>query len=141
MKIFGRDPTLWLAFLTGLISLAGTLGFRLLGEDQAAIWNLAILAVAGALTAYAVRPIQPAAFTYAVGALVQLGAAYGLNVTDPQLSMLNALVIPTLALLTRGQVSPVTSAISKITDAPTPEAAKAEYGSAAGLPDEGTAPA
>lgn len=113
MKIFGREPALWLAFLTGLISLAGTLGFRLLGPDQAALWNVAILAVAGAITAYAVRPISPVAFTYAIGAIVQLGAAYGLNINDPTLSMLNALVVPALALLTRGQVSPTESAVSK----------------------------
>ena len=67
---------------------------------------MAILAVAGAASAYLTRPIQPAAFTYAIGAIVQVAAAYGLNISDPTLSMLNALVIPALALITRGQVTP-----------------------------------
>ena len=122
MKIFGREPSLWLAFLTAIVSLAGTVGFRLLAPDQAALWNIAILAIAGAITAYTVRPIAPAAFTYAVGAIVQLGAADGLNVTDPQLSMLNALVVPTLMLLTRGQVSPVETAETKASNDPVPAA-------------------
>lgn len=120
--ILGREPTLYLAVVTALISLAGTLGFRVLGEDQAALWNVAILAVFGAINAATVRPISPAVFTYAIAAIVQLGAAYGLNVTDPQLSQINALVVPVLALLTRGQVSPVDTAVTKPTTAPTPEA-------------------
>lgn len=117
MKILGREPTLWLAVLTAVISLAGTLGFRLLGADQAALWNAAILAIVGAINAFVVRPIAPAAFTYAVAAIVQLGAAYGLSVTDPQLSMINALIVPVLALLTRGQVSPQDTAITKESEA------------------------
>lgn len=117
MKILGREPTLWLAFLTSLVSVAGTLGFRLLGPDQAAAWNIAILAIAAAINAYTVRPIAPAAFTYAISALVQLGAGYGLNIPDPTLSMLNALVVPTLALLTRGQVTPEETKLSTTTEA------------------------
>lgn len=118
-KILGREPTLWIAALTALISVAGTFGFRLLAPDQAALWNIAINAVAAAITAFAVRPIAPAAFTYAVSVIAQLGASYGLNLTADQLSMLNALVIPILALLTRGQVSPQTTAISTASEATT----------------------
>ena len=126
MKLFGREPALWLAFLVAVVSLAGTFGWRLLSPDQAELWNIGILAIAGAVTAFTVRPVAPAAFTYAVGVLAQLGAAYGLNVTDPQLTMIQALVIPTLALLTRGQVSPVTTGVTEITAEPTPEAAATE---------------
>jgi hypothetical protein len=124
MKLLGRDPALWLAFLTAVISIAGTLGFRLLDQEQAALWNVAINAVAGAITAYFVRPISPVAFTYAIAALAQLGAAYGLNLTEPQLSQINAIVVPTLALLTRGQVSPIETALTDTTENPTPEAAE-----------------
>lgn len=123
MKILGRNPTLYLAFVTAVISLLGTFGFRLLGPDQAGLWNSAITAVAGAIVAYTVRPIAPAAFTFAIAALAQLGAAYGLHVTDPQLSMLNALVVPTLALLTRDQVSPIETPLTSKSQDPTPEAA------------------
>lgn len=119
MKIFGREPTLWLAFITALVSVAGTLGFRLLSGDQAVLWNLAINAVAGIVTAYAVRPVSPAAFTYGIGILAQLGAAYGLHVGDPTLSMINALVVPALALLTRGQVSPQETKVSTTSEATT----------------------
>ena len=117
MKILGREPALWLAVMTALISVAGTFGFRLLSPDQAGLWNIAINAVAAAITAYAVRPIAPAAFTYAVSVLAQLGAAYGLEMSPEQLSMLNATVVPILALLTRGQVSPVETAVTHASDA------------------------
>jgi hypothetical protein len=79
-----------------------------------------------------VRPVQPAAFTYAIGAIVQLAAAYGLHVTDPQLSMINALVVPALMLLTRGQVSPVETAVTKASTDPVPAAVSTTAGTPQG---------
>lgn len=105
--IFGREPTLWLSVLSSLIVLAGTFGLHWLNGQQAGLLVAAINGVAGAITAYSVRPISPAVFTYAIGALVALAASYGLNVTNEQLAMLNGTVVPFLALLTRGQVSPI----------------------------------
>jgi hypothetical protein len=118
LKIFGREPTLWLAVISSLIVLAGTFGLHLLSGQQAGLLVAAINAIAGAITAYAVRPISPAAFTYAIGAIVALAASYGLNVTAEQGAMLNGVVIPVLALLTRGQVSPEDTPVSATTNTP-----------------------
>jgi hypothetical protein len=115
MKLFGTNPTLWIGFLAGIITLAGTLGFRYLNGEQAVLAVVAINAVAAAVNAYTVRPISPAIFTYAVGSLIALAAAYGLSVSQETLGALNALVIAFLALQTRGQVSPVDTPISKST--------------------------
>ncbi len=73
---------------------------------------VAINAIAGAANAYLVRPIAPAAFTYAVGSTLAVAGAYGLNLTIEQVAALNAVVIPALALLTRGQVSPQETAVT-----------------------------
>lgn len=115
MKLFGREPTLWLAVISSLIVLAGTFGLRWLDGAQAGLLVAAINAVAAAITAYAVRPVSPAIFTYAIGALVALAASYGLEVTNEQLATLNGVVVPVLALLTRGQVSPAETAITRTT--------------------------
>lgn len=112
MKIFGREPALYIALITAVISLAGTLGYSLLTGDQASLWIVLVNALAGAATAWTVRPISPAAFTYAVGAVVALAAGYGLNVDPATVAGLNALVIPILALLTREQVSPQSTIVS-----------------------------
>lgn len=129
MKIFGREPTLWLAAISSFIVLVGTFGIHWLNGQQAGLLVAAINAVALAINAYAVRPISPTTFTYAIGALVALFASYGLNVTNEQLAMLNGTVVPILALLSRGQVSPTDTAVSRTT---TPdEKAVAEKGTGA----------
>src|SRR6185312_341858 len=79
MKIFGREPTLWIAVISSLVILIGTFGLRFINGDQAALMVVVINAAFGALNAYTVRPISPVAFTYFIGSLVALGASYGLN--------------------------------------------------------------
>lgn len=106
MKIFQREPTLYIGVLSSLIVLIGTFGLDLLNGQQAALIVVAINAIAGALNAWAVRPISPVAFTYAVGSIVAVAGAYGLNLSIETVAALNAAVIPILALLSRGQVSP-----------------------------------
>lgn len=129
MKILGREPTLWLAVISSLVVLAGTFGLHWLTGQQAGLLVAAINAVAGAVTAYTVRPVAPAAFTYAIAALVALAASYGLNVTNEQLAGLNTAIVPILALLTRNQVSPAETAVTRTT---TPdEKAVAEPGTGA----------
>lgn len=117
MKILGREPTLWIAFIASIILLLGTLGFKWLDGDQAILVVATINAIAAAANAYAVRPIAPAVFTYAVGALVSLFAAYGLDVSPETLAMLNGLVVMGLGLLTRGQVAPLDTRISRASEA------------------------
>lgn len=115
MKIFGREPTLWLAVIYALLTVVGTGGLAHFSGDQALLVNAAIAAVVGAINAYAVRPISPVSFTYAIAALAQLAAAYGLAIPEPTLVAVNALVVPALALLSRGQVSPAETAITRAT--------------------------
>lgn len=113
MKIFGRDPTLWIGVISSLIVLAGTAGFHWLTGVQAGLFVAAINAIAGAVNAWAVRPISPVAFTYAVGAIVALVGSYGLLLSESTVGALNLAVIAILGLLSRGQVSPQDTPISK----------------------------
>lgn len=112
MKLFQREPTLWIAFASSVVVLLGTFGFRLLTPDNAAAVVVVINAIAAAINAYAVRPISPIAFTYAVASVVALAATYGFNVPPETIAAINALVVPALALLSRGQVSPEETAVS-----------------------------
>ena len=107
MKLLGREPTLWIGLLSSVVILVGTFGLKLLTGEQAALIVVAINAIFGAINAYAVRPVSPVAFTYAVGSIVAVAGAYGLNLSIETVAALNAVVVPALALLTRGQVSPV----------------------------------
>lgn len=113
VKLFGREPTLWIALITSAIMFVGTLQFGWLSGDQAGLMIAAINAVAGAINAYTVRPIAPAAFTYAVAAIVAVGVSYGLEVTPEQVAAINGFVIVVLGLLTRTQVAPVATLLSR----------------------------
>lgn len=113
MKLFQREPTLWIAVINAVVILVGTFSLKFISGEQAALIVAVINAIFLAINAYAVRPISPAAFTYAVGAIVALLAAYGLNVPTETVASLNVVVIAVLALLTRGQVSPAETAISR----------------------------
>lgn len=129
MKILGREPTLWLAVISSLIVVVGTFGLDLLNGQQAALIVAAINGVFAAINAYAVRPVSPVAFTYAVGAIVAVLGAYGLNLPIETVATINAAVIPVLALLSRGQVSPAETAITRATTSE--EKAVAEPGTGA----------
>lgn len=113
MKIFGRDPTLWIALISALIPVVGSVGLHWLSGQQAALIVVAVNAIAAAINAYTVRPISPVAFTYAVGAIVAVLGAYGLNLPIETVASINFAVVPILALLSRGQVSPQETVISK----------------------------
>ena len=117
MKFLGREPTLWISFAASLILLLGTLGFRWLDGEQATIVVVAINAIAAAANAYTVRPVSPAIFTYAAGAVVAVFAAYGLEVSPETLAMLNGVTVMGLGLLTRGQVAPQETRISHSSEA------------------------
>lgn len=115
MKLFGREPTLWLAVIYAALTVIGTAQLSHFSPEQAALTNAAIAALVGAVNAYAVRPISPVSFTYAIACLAQLSAAYGVQIPEATLTAINGLIVPALALLSRGQVSPAATAISRTT--------------------------
>jgi hypothetical protein len=66
--------------------------------------------VFGVVNAIMVRPIAPAAFTALVGAAAALAAGFGFHLGDGVIAAINALVLTGLALLTRAQVTPNSTA-------------------------------
>jgi len=116
-KIFGHEPTLVIAVLNAVVLGIATLGFRFLDNDQAGLIVAAINAVFAAVNAYAVRPISPAVFTYAASAIMAVFIGYGFDITPEQLASVNAIMVATLGLITRGQVSPQATAISSQSEA------------------------
>ncbi len=106
MKVLGREPALWLGVITAGLGLAVTLGFGDLTRAQAAAIVVTITAIGTAVAAAMVRPVAPAAFTGLVAAGFDLLAAFHYDVSPETIGAVNAAVLATLMLLTRGQVSP-----------------------------------
>lgn len=109
MKIFGREPTLWLASISAILGVVVTFGFDWLTVEQAA-WIVAVLnGVLGAINVVKVRPVPPAVITYLGSSFFSLLAAYGLDVAQETVGAINLAMLTVLMLLTRGQVSPTDS--------------------------------
>lgn len=106
MKILGREPSLVITAIASALSLVAGFGLDWLTPGEAAAVVVALNAGLGVWNAFAVRPVAPAAFTYAIGAVAALVAAYGVHVSQSQVGLVNATVLAALALLLRGNVSP-----------------------------------
>lgn len=105
-SLFGREPSLWITAIGTALSLVAGFGLDWLTPGQAALVVVVLNAVLGAWNAWAVRPMAPAAFTYLVGAVAALVAAYGVHVTQSQVGLVNGALLAVLALLLRGNVTP-----------------------------------
>lgn len=105
IKIFGREPALWIALIGA--SLTWLAGFNLewLDAGQA----VAITgAVTGVMIAVATRPIAPGLFVAAVATLAAMFSEYGLHWSDSAVTGLGAIILAVFALFgVRPQVTPV----------------------------------
>lgn len=105
IKLFGREPALWISVISGALSLVVSLSVGL-DAEEAAGWVAVITAVFGVATAVMTRPIAPAAFTTLVTVTADLLAAYHFDVSAGTVAAVNGFVLAVLTLLTRAQVSP-----------------------------------
>lgn len=106
IRIFGRDPALWINAVAGLIAVLVTLNLEWLTVDQAAAIVSLLTVCAGFLAALATRPFSVQAVASLVSAGFVLAAAYGLKVPPETLGAIQLAVAPLVALLARGHVTP-----------------------------------
>lgn len=104
MKLFGREPALWLSAIGAALTLAAAFNVPYLDAGQSA----AIVAfLTAAVTAFVTRPVAPAVFTGVVAAASALVAEYGLHFSDAQVGAVTATVLALVTLLgVRPQVTP-----------------------------------
>ena len=105
-RLFGREPALWIAVVQGALMLLFTLGVPGIDGGLAGAVSLVLTAAATAWTALATRPVSPAVFTGVITAAVQLGARWGLDWSDVQVSSVTGFVMLLMALVMRAQVTP-----------------------------------
>lgn len=111
MKIFGREPALWLNSLAAALGLVVTFNVGLSAEQAG--WLVAgTSAILGAIAAALTRPIAVQAFTAAVATIASAVGAFGFEVAPTTTAAINGCVLAVLMFITRGQVSPITSSAS-----------------------------
>lgn len=107
MKIFGRDPTLWLTLIGAVLSYLVMLQINGLSDLQAAAIMGALTAAVGVLNGVMVRPFNPALFNGLVAAVVGVLVAYGANISPEQVTGLQAIIMAAGGLwAVRQQVTP-----------------------------------
>lgn len=104
IKIFGREPALWLAVIGALITWLVSFELGWLNAGQA---TAIITFITAAVIALTTRPIGPALFVAVVSAGAALFAEYGLHWSDAAVSGLGGLILTGFALFgIRPQVTP-----------------------------------
>jgi hypothetical protein len=105
IKIFGREPALWLALIGAAVTWLVSLGLDWLNAGQATAIVTFVTAVVIALTT---RPIGPPLFVGAVAAGAAMFAEYNLAVSEEFVTGLGAIILAGFALFgIRPQVTPV----------------------------------
>lgn len=104
IKIFGREPALFIALIGAVVTWAVSLGLDWLNAGQATAIVTFLTAVLIALTT---RPIGPPLFVGAMAAGAALFAEYNFAVSDAFVTGLGAIILAGFALVgVRPQVSP-----------------------------------
>lgn len=104
MKIFGREPALWLGLFAVVVKLSTAFGLDLSDRQQAVI-NAAAAAVAGLLVAISVHDGVGAAVIGLVQAGLALAVGFGLHWTPEQQATALSLASAVIAMWTRTQVT------------------------------------
>ncbi len=104
MKVFGREPALWLGLIGAVLTTLVSLNQPWLSAGAAAAIMVAITAVA---TAFLTRPVAPALFVAAFGAIAALFAEYGTTLPEGLVAGISSLILAGFALAgVRPQVTP-----------------------------------
>jgi hypothetical protein len=106
MKIFGREPALWINAISAGLGILVSFGLTWMDDGKAAAIVAVLTAGAAVLTAASTRPIALSAFTGFIGTVAILAAAYGFDVSQQTVGAVQLAVVAVLTLLARGQITP-----------------------------------
>lgn len=105
IKIFGREPALWIAFLAALGITLGGLNISWLNAGQSTV---IVAALAAVLMAATTRPVGPGLYVSAFTAGAAAFAEYGLTVSEATVTAVGGVIMAGFALLgIRPQATPL----------------------------------
>lgn len=115
-KIWGREPTVWLALVAALVQAVSGFFFHLTDEQQGVL-NAVAAAVLGLVVAFAVKgDYMLPALLGMVKALFALGLAFGAHWAPDKQSLIMVLITAAFAAFVRQQVvAPVDSSGAPVT--------------------------
>ncbi|MEC3994008.1 hypothetical protein VSR01_10805 [Actinacidiphila sp. DG2A-62] len=114
MKIFGREPALWLALIAVAVKLSTAFGLDLTSDQQAVI-NAVAAALVGLIVAITTHDGIGAAVIGFVQAGLALAVGFGLHWSPEQQAVVLSFVSAIVAMWTRTQVTAPVPPVSKPT--------------------------
>lgn len=105
MKIFGREPALWIAVISALLGLLVTFPLGMSASQSTAI-IATVTAGAGAVQALLTRPWSLGLFSGFISSVAVLLAGYGLDVSAETVLAVQLVAQTVLTLIARGQIWP-----------------------------------
>jgi drug/metabolite transporter (DMT)-like permease len=106
MKIFGREPTAYLALIGAVVYIMTGLGFNWFTDNDAGVVLPFIAAVLGVINVITVRPWQVPAIKLVATTGFALLAQYGIHLNDKITGGILLLIVTGLALPVRNQATP-----------------------------------
>lgn len=103
---FRREPILLLSVAVALLGIVATLDIDFFNQTNAGATIAVINAVAGLISAFAVKPVGPAPFIYLMNAVVALLASYGMHLGEPTVAAINAAIVVIVTNSVRNAVTP-----------------------------------
>jgi len=113
VKIFGREPAVWLYVINAIVAFLATIPAVGLTEESAG-WVMTIASgVVALLVALLTRPFVVSALTGALSTILTGMASFGLPMTEQQTGAFVIMVSAVLGLVLRSNVSPAETAATR----------------------------
>lgn len=104
VKIFGREPALWVAAISAVLMALAGFHISWLDAGQSTV---IVAALAALVMAFTTRPIGPGLFVSAFAAGAAVFAEYGLPMSEAQVTAVGVVIMAIFSLLgIRPQVTP-----------------------------------
>jgi hypothetical protein len=107
MKLFGREPALWINTLAAALSMFVSFGVPGMDDGRATAIVACVTAGASAWQAFHTRPVAPTLFNGVISTAAVLVAGFGLDLSQQQVGLVQAMAMTVLTLIARGQITPV----------------------------------
>jgi hypothetical protein len=114
MKVFGREPAVYIAVVEALLAFLVTFGLDGLSAEQSTNILAVAVAAGGFLAAWATRDTLLAALGGVARAVLILATSYGLNLSQEQVGLAVVLVSAAGGIWLRTQTSPVETVVSSV---------------------------
>lgn len=112
MKIFGREPTVYITIVGAVLSYLVMLGFSGLSDLQAAAIMGVLTALVATINGLLVKPFNPAFMNGLIAAVAGLLVAYSVQVSPEQINAVQAIALAVGGLwAVRDQVTPKSDAV------------------------------